>query len=586
MFNFSLSENNHPYRFEPYGFELGRTDMLIDAINQLYSDLTNEDNMEDLQVYYQKGWLWGGSYKGANFGGSGVLSWKNVLGIPYSLKPGGVTGNQYRYPWVMFEEKVREDYLLPSKIKEKYGKKHQFDFESKLDALKYSWMRGENLDVINGSWNNFEKATTSLDNVNAVTDYNQVIKTFVGKEMGRVKEREKKWWERYLNLGSDFVLTDRNDQMERAKKILKGDSWRAISTWDDMNAGQRKLANLLYTNAEDELKLLSVSRSPNMSKFNMLQQIMWALDLDKFFNKDGLIMGPINATSWILESLRGSEILEFGVVNANEDSMSRWGGLYNLLIWVLDSNGWKANDTVKKELLSGRDPSFPTAVARVFLDYFGYIVMPKWGKVENLFNEFLADPAGTDEKPLLSAISDVFAVLNKQKILDFIFDHLRFPNALIKLIDYSTEGLTEEQRKELDKYREKMGIPTPQKKKERIGQLEKIFSGLKSSSPDQLKSVLLSLADELKMADYEASYTHDGSYLEQLKKYYKHFWAAYKSKTRATDDESPVRMTLLGETKVLPTKSPEQERQEEEKRRMDELKKQEEQQKKDAEAAQ
>lgn len=131
-----------------------------------------------------------------------------------------------------------------------------------------------------------------------------------------------------------------------------------------------------------------------------------------------------------------------------------------------------------------------------------------------------------------------------------------------------------------------MGIPTPQKKKERIGELEKIFSGLKSSSPDQLKSVLLSLANELKIADYEASYTHDGSYLEQLKKYYKHFWAAYKSKTRATDDESPVQMTVLGETKVIPTKSPEQERQEEQKRRMEELKKQEEQQKKDAEAAQ
>lgn len=201
--------------------------------------------------------------------------------------------------------------------------------------------------------------------------------------------------------------------MERANKILKGNSWRDVSTWDDMNAGQRKLAKLLYANAEEDLNMNYIFSSPNTSKFNKLQQFMWALDLDKFFNKDGLIMGPINATAWILESLRRNEILEFGVNNANAESAYRWGGLYNLLIWVLDSNGWKADDTVKQELLSGRDPSFPTAVARVFLDYFGYIVMPKWGKVENLFNEFLADPAGTDEKPLLSAISDVFATLEK-----------------------------------------------------------------------------------------------------------------------------------------------------------------------------
>lgn len=88
--------------------------MLIDAIKQLYSDLTNKDNMEDLDVYYQRGWLFGGSYKNATYGRHGVLGWKKVLGIPYSLS--SITGDQYRYPWVMFEERVREDYFLPGKI--------------------------------------------------------------------------------------------------------------------------------------------------------------------------------------------------------------------------------------------------------------------------------------------------------------------------------------------------------------------------------------------------------------------------------------------------------------------------------------
>ena len=55
-------------------------------------------------------------------------------------------------------------------------------------------MRGENLDVINDSWYNFEKAATSLDNVNAATDNNQVIKTFVGNQMGKVKLLNKEWW--------------------------------------------------------------------------------------------------------------------------------------------------------------------------------------------------------------------------------------------------------------------------------------------------------------------------------------------------------------------------------------------------------
>lgn len=44
-------------------------------------------------------------------------------------------------------------------------------------------------------------------------------------------------------------------------------------------------------------------------------------------------------------------------------------------------------------------------------------------------------------------------MLDGQSLLNFLFRHVRFMNNQVTVIDYETEGITEEQIKELDMWR-------------------------------------------------------------------------------------------------------------------------------------
>lgn len=208
-------------------------------------------------------------------------------------------------------------------------------------------------------------------------------------------------------------------------------------------------------------------------------------------------------------------------------------------------------------------------------------------KLFTLINSDGYEIQGQDLENLDNTLDLLVDIFDQDAVASFLFEHIRFPNANIRIIDYTTPGITDEDIESLDDMRKNMGLKTPKEKTKFLKTLEGVLNRFDNMGNSQSrKKWLLELSEEIDNAEYEAKYTGDKTYLSELVDFYRSFWAIYKKHSNAEDSESPVRMSLLGETPVLDNKSPEQKRQEKEKRRMDELKKREEQQKKEAEEAQ
>lgn len=135
------------------------------------------------------------------------------------------------------------------------------------------------------------------------------------------------------------------------------------------------------------------------------------------------------------------------------------------------------------------------------------MVIPAWNKTETLLHNLFSFYGSKDKKEKLKlALTKQIYNLNKlftqKSIVDFIYDHLRFPNMKVKVIDYS--NATKAQRKQIDEYRKKMGIPDDEEKKKILKQLNRLDE-IKES--DKIMAEMKELRKIINKAKFESRFT-------------------------------------------------------------------------------
>lgn len=100
--------------------------------------------------------------------------------------------------------------------------------------------------------------------------------------------------------------------------------------------------------------------------------------------------------------------------------------------------------------------------------------------------------------------------------LGFMKKYLRFPNMTLKLIDYSNaDG---RQKRLLDKYRKDLGIPSAAEKDTILKTWIDLWGKIAGMSDTELQKNIDLLGPLVEKALYEAKFTGDIGYLDQLKK--------------------------------------------------------------------
>lgn len=241
---------------------------------------------------------------------------------------------------------------------------------------------------------------------------------------------------------------------------------------------------------------------------------------------------------------------------------------------------YKAGPTFNWETHIVNDQVMMNTFATSLLEYFAYIVLPQWNLVEKTMVGFTNGQV--DEKAVNDSITKLLQLMSGQAILDFMFTHIRFMNAHMKVIEYGMDGITDAQVKELDKWRQKRGIPLLSEKKGILSGWESMFGKFGSMSASELKDVLSKLEKQISIAAYEAKYTGDHEYEKDLRKYYQSAYDAYKSIAGLTEAS---RLPKLGieNTNPMSGKSPAEQRAEEDKKDEEMRKKREERRKKQEE---
>ena len=135
------------------------------------------------------------------------------------------------------------------------------------------------------------------------------------------------------------------------------------------------------------------------------------------------------------------------------------------------------------------------------------VVIPAWNKTETLLHNLFSFYGSKDKKEKLKlALTKQIYNLNKlftqKSIVDFIYDHLRFPNMKVNVIDYS--NATNEQKKQIDEYRKKLGIPDDEEKKKILKQLNRLDE-IKES--DKIMAEMKELRKMINKAKFEARFT-------------------------------------------------------------------------------
>ena len=161
------------------------------------------------------------------------------------------------------------------------------------------------------------------------------------------------------------------------------------------------------------------------------------------------------------------------------------------------------------------------AFAQSFLEYMAFNFLPQWNAVERLMSGFLTVRDKNSRTLLEEGIKKLIYMFKPTAWIKFMMKYLRFPRMTFKLIDYSNAN--RKQRVQLDIYRSNLGIPSAAEKdsilKTWIGLWGKI-SGM--SDADLQKNIDL-LKPLLEKAQYEAKFTGELGYLDQLQK----IWTAF-----------------------------------------------------------
>ena len=296
---------------------------------------------------------------------------------------------------------------------------------------------------------------------------------------------------------------------------------------------------------------------------------------------DQRIMAPASWASHIVKKMIDFQWWRDWTIS--EKSMKTVGYMVPIIGEILKEK-YQVDDGVWESALE--DQGVVNTFARSFLEYFGFIVLPQWKLVEKMIIDFTNGKG--DEESVSKQVEKLCDLLGwKTAIVPWLFTHIRFKNAQTRIIDYS--NATDEQKTLLDQYREKLNIPSPQKKAENLKYWESNWGKFESMDPAKLESEIKKIEEQIRHAAYEAKYLGDHGYEEDLRKYYQKMRQVYNSKVGGAGDTkmtNNIGVVYQSDKFQSSGKSPEQEREEERKREEQEQRELEEKQKKDAEEAQ
>lgn len=186
--------------------------------------------------------------------------------------------------------------------------------------------------------------------------------------------------------------------------------------------------------------------------------------------------------------------------------------------------------------------------AQVFLEYLKYKVLPQWNVVERLLGDDLTYRSDETRQKMLKGVELLSKLMNQKSLFEFMNDHLRFPNMVIRIIDYSNaKGAY--QRKTLDKYRSDMGIPDANGKDKILKEWQGIWGKIGDMTDEELDASINKLRGLMAKAEFEARYTGNYAYLKQLTQY----WEKLDKEKQARLDSQLAGNKIVKKPGELPT---------------------------------
>ena len=249
-------------------------------------------------------------------------------------------------------------------------------------------------------------------------------------------------------------------------------------------------------------------------KYGTIRDLMFDGGLFDLLGK-GMIMNTVKSTVPILEWMIKHDLFPGkvgffgGVDNALNDL------IFNFMKFAgIEGYDWSKVKT---------DRPTQAAFAQVFLEYLKFIFLPAWNKAELLLSRDISNQTDETDLKLRKHLWKLHRMLLPKSIFAFMQEHLRFPNMSIKVIDYSNAG--KEDRKKLDEYRKQLGILDGSGKNTMLEGLKKIWTQIQEMPDAELKKQANLLRGTMAKAEFEAKYTGDYVFLNQLKQY----WGAIKN---------------------------------------------------------
>ena len=318
--------------------------------------------------------------------------------------------------------------------------------------------------------------------------------------------------------------------------------------------------------------------SKKYDKYGAVRTLMLDWGIAHMF--DTRIMAPPSMAAHIAEGMTSFQL--WRKWNIRPDVMERVGYMAPIMGELLMCK-YKADNGVFETAL--KDQGVVNTFARSFLEYFGYTVLPQWKLVDKMIIDFTNGKG--EEEAIGSQIQKLCDMVQQQPIVDWLFTHIRFKNAQMRIVDYS--NATDEQKTLLDQYREKLNIPSMAQKQENLKYWESLWNKFGDMEPAALKAEIDKIEGQIKSATYEARYIGDHNYEEDLRRYYQKMYQVYNSKLGIKTDtkmKNNIGVAYMTDKFEDNGKSPEQIREEERKKDEEEQRQIDEQRKKDAEEAQ
>lgn len=163
------------------------------------------------------------------------------------------------------------------------------------------------------------------------------------------------------------------------------------------------------------------------------------------------------------------------------------------------------------------DNQVRSAFGQSLLEYFIYKVFPQWNVVEKALADDATFHSKITEKKMSSALLALAQLFTSSSILEFLFNQLRFPNAEITLIGPSN-ARTGENLEKLRLAYASAGLTYGKQKQENLNKWKGLWNDASKLKDEDLERNLQMIQKELGKAKYEAKYTYNTDYAEQIEK--------------------------------------------------------------------